>query len=194
MEAFFRRWVRGYLFVSDSVLVLLVDKLLAEEWFFAHAEPELTVEVAFTCPIQVLKEAFGALFHHLFELVCALALLSRCVRRLQQAQLVHEECWQANFDRFRVCYDLANHAGSRLLLWVPGHLLETLLNEAGQEDQATIASALNLVILEKDVSAVQLDGLINDVMCGNIRIVSIFGSDGQNGNATSFLNLLIIEL
>ena len=68
-----------------SDLVLLVDKLLSEEGFLAEAEPVLAIELAFRPAVQVLQQAFRALFHHLLELGDALGFFRRRVRGLHQA-------------------------------------------------------------------------------------------------------------
>ena len=53
-----------------------------------------------------------------------------------------------NVDGFDVRDDLADYARSGVLLREANHLLEALLDEASQVDDAAVTSALNLVILE----------------------------------------------
>ena len=147
-----------------SILVLLVDEFLSEEWLLAHSEPELAVQIALRPPVQVLKEALGALLHHLFELVSAFTLFGGRVGRLQQTQLVHEESVRANVDRLGVGHDLPNDSLRLVLLGVANHLLQALLNEASQVDYAAIASTLDLVVLEENVGAEEVDGLVDDIV------------------------------
>ena len=135
--------------IVASERVLLVDKLLSEEGLFAEAEPVLAIELAFRPAVQVLQQALRALFHHLFELIDALGLFCWRARGLHQAELVHEECLLVcNVDGFDVRDDLADYARGGILLREANHLLEALLDEASQVDDAAVTSALNLVILE----------------------------------------------
>ena len=53
-----------------------------------------------------------------------------------------------NVDGFGIRDDLADYARGGLLLREANDLLEALLDEASQVDDAAVTSALNLVILE----------------------------------------------
>ena len=89
---------------------------------------------------------------------------------------------------------MADDTRGYILLWEAKDLLEALLNKAGQEDDASVTSAMNLVILEQDVGAVQLNCLIDYVMGRCVRVVGILWRNWVNWNATSLLNLLAVEL
>ena len=137
---------------------------MAEEGLFAHTEPELAVQLTFLPPVQILKQALGALFHHLFELVCAFTLFGGRVGRFQQTELVHEESVRADVDRLGVGNDLPDDSLRLVKLGVTNHLLQALLNEAGQVDNAAIASTLDLVVLEENVGAEEVYGLVNNIV------------------------------
>ena len=83
---------------------------------------------------------------------------------LQKTQLVHEECRGADLECFRISNDLSNDELGGILFRISQDLLEALLNETGEEDERAISSPCNLVILEQDVRAEQLDGLVYDIV------------------------------
>ena len=95
---------------------------------------------------------------------------------------------------FDVGDDLANDARGGLLLGEPNHLLEALLDEAGQVDNASVAAALDLVVLEEDVGAEELDRLINDVVRRCVRAVRILRRDLVQRDSTGLFRLLAVEL
>ena len=74
------------------------------------------------------------------------------------------------------------------------HLLETLLNEAGQEDEYFVATSLHFVVLEEDVCAEKLNGFVNDVVGCDVRVVLSLWSDWQECHTEGLLRLFAIEL
>ena len=95
---------------------------------------------------------------------------------------------------FDVGDDLANDARGGLLLGEPNHLLEALLDEASQVDNASVAAALDLVVLEEDVGAEELDRLINDVVRRCVRAVRVLRRDLVQRDAAGLFRLLAVEL
>ena len=124
--------------------------------------------------VEHLEEALGTLLHHLFELVSALALFRGVIGGLHQTQLVHEEGIGADFDGLGIGDDLSDDAGGLVLLRESEDLLEALLDEAGEVDDGAIATTLNLVVLEQNVGAEQVDCLVDDVVGRSIRVVGVF--------------------
>ena len=185
---------RYFVILWWSVWVLFVDKLLAEEGLFAHAHPELAVHVAFWFSVQVLEQALWALFHTLLQIFGALSLFGRIVACDHQTKLVHEKGWGGDFDGFRVTNYLSDDASRSSLIWVPNHLLKAFLDEACKVDDSAISWSFNFIVLEEDISAVELDGFINNVMASRVHIVVwVLRSHGQNRNSTCKLSLFAVE-
>ena len=68
------------------------------------------------------------------------------------------------------------------------------MDEACQVDDNTVTWSLDFIVLEQDVSAVELDGFIDDVMASRVHIVvCILRSDGQNRNSARQLDLFAVE-
>ena len=81
------------------------------------------------------------------------------------------------------------------------HLLLVLSPEGGVPQSQTEGvdvvlqlGALDLVVLEQDVGAVELDRLVNDVVRRCIRAVLVLGSDRVERDTAGLLDLLTVEL